>query len=91
MSKATCADTDILEKAQILREQQMERMADESSEPTEPQAPELKYWQKEAAQQEVAAGAADREDVGEDREADLALTPRERHHEHHVDAEVRPP
>ena len=70
----------------MLREQQMERMAEKSSEPTEPEAPELKYWQKEAA-----AGAADREEAGEDREADLAPSPRERHHEHHVDAEVRPP
>ena len=74
----------------MLREQQIERMAEESSEAAEPEAPELKYWQKEAAQQEAAAGATDGEERGEDREADPALTPRERHHEHHVDAEVRP-
>ena len=84
-----CADIDILEKAEVLREQQIERMAEESSEPTEPEAPELKYWQKEAAQQEAAAGAADAAEAGDDREADLAPSPRERHHEHHVDAEVR--
>ena len=83
-------DKDILEKAEILREQQMDRMAEESSEAVESEAPELKYWQKEAAQQEAAAGAADREVLGEGHEADLAPSPRERHHEHHVDAEVRP-
>ena len=33
----------------------MERLADEAREPEEPKAPELKYWQKAAAEREAAA------------------------------------
>jgi hypothetical protein len=65
----------------------MERLADEAREPEELKAPELKYWQKVAAEREAAAEVEGVVAGGGSRNEPI-MSWHERHEQHHRDAEV---
>ena len=65
----------------------MERLADEAREPQEPKAPELKYWQKAAAEREAAAEVKGIVAGGGSRNEPI-MSWHERHEQHHRDAQV---
>ena len=65
----------------------MERLADEAREPEEPKAPELKYWQKAAAEREAAA-EVEGVVAGDGSRNEPIMSWHERHEQHHRNAEV---